>query len=224
MEITQTPQAAAAAPQPGESAPQTGTTTLSSDFETFIKMLTVQMQNQDPLNPMESSEFAVQLATFSSVEQQVQTNALLTTLNSQIGALGVAQLSGWVGMEARVEMPVVFDGTPVPATLRTDPLADAAELVVRDAQGAVVSRRSVSPEGGETLWAGTDSFGNPLPAGTYTLTVESYAAGEPIAEHPAEIHTTIVEARNDSGEPVLIMEDGQAVTADRVLGLRAPDT
>ena len=41
----------------------------SSDFETFLKMLTVQMQNQDPLNPVESTDYAVQLATFSGVEQ-----------------------------------------------------------------------------------------------------------------------------------------------------------
>jgi flagellar basal-body rod modification protein FlgD len=50
---------------------------ISSDFETFLKMLTVQMQNQDPLNPVDSSDYATQLATFSGVEQQVQTNDLL---------------------------------------------------------------------------------------------------------------------------------------------------
>ena len=42
------------------------------DFQTFLKMLTTQIKNQDPLNPMEGSDFAVQLATFSGVEQQVQ--------------------------------------------------------------------------------------------------------------------------------------------------------
>ena len=47
---------------------------LSSDFETFLKMLTVQLENQDPLNPVDSADYAVQLATFSGVEQQVQTN------------------------------------------------------------------------------------------------------------------------------------------------------
>ena len=43
---------------------------INSDFETFLKMLTAQMENQDPLNPIESSDYAVQLATFSGVEQQ----------------------------------------------------------------------------------------------------------------------------------------------------------
>ena len=48
-----------------------GNSALSSDFETFLRMLTTQLQNQDPLNPVDSADFAVQLATFSSVEQQV---------------------------------------------------------------------------------------------------------------------------------------------------------
>jgi flagellar basal-body rod modification protein FlgD len=109
MEITPTP---STPPQPAnrpETQAQNREAVLSSDFETFLKMLTTQMESQDPLNPMDSAEFATQLATFSSVEQQVMTNDLLTGLNDQIGALGMAQLSGWIGMEARAEMPVAYD-------------------------------------------------------------------------------------------------------------------
>jgi len=65
-------------------APTTTRTEISSDFETFLRMLTVQMQNQDPLNPVDSSDYAVQLATFSSVEQQVQTNVQPGADNAQI--------------------------------------------------------------------------------------------------------------------------------------------
>ncbi len=75
---------------------------ISSDFETFLKMLTVQMQNQDPLNPVDSSDYAVQLATFSSVEQQVLTNDILRSLSDQIGGGSIQQLAGWIGMEGLV--------------------------------------------------------------------------------------------------------------------------
>ena len=53
--------------------PQTETTeaVISSDFETFLRMLTVQLENQDPLDPTDSADYAMQLATFSGVEQQV---------------------------------------------------------------------------------------------------------------------------------------------------------
>ena len=100
---------------------------ISSDFDTFLKMLTAQMQNQDPLNPMDSTDYATQLATFSGVEQQARTNELLTNLGSQMAVLGMSQLAGWVGQEARAEAPVWMDGDPVtmqltPATGAGDPL------------------------------------------------------------------------------------------------------
>ena len=61
---------------------------ISSDFETFLLMLTTQLENQDPLNPIESQDFAVQLATFSGVEQQVLTNDLLSDLGQGFGSSG----------------------------------------------------------------------------------------------------------------------------------------
>ena len=60
----------------GTAGSSTSTGGISSDFNTFLRMLTVQMQNQDPLNPIDSADYAVQLATFSGVEQQVRTNQL----------------------------------------------------------------------------------------------------------------------------------------------------
>ena len=199
-----------------------GATALSSDFETFIKMLTVQMQNQDPLNPIESSDFAVQLATFSSVEQQVQTNNLLTSLAAQVGALGVAQLSGWIGMEARAEMPVQFGGAPVKLTTEAASLADRADLVVRNSAGTEVQRQAIGTTRQEIEWAGVGNNGGPLPSGQYEITIESFSQNLPIGSSPVEVHAKILEARNDSGSPVLVMETGQEVASSDILGLRAP--
>ena len=64
---------------------------LSSDFETFLKMLTTQLENQDPLNPIDSTDYAVQLATFAGVEQQVLTNDLLESMGGNSGLGGLAQ-------------------------------------------------------------------------------------------------------------------------------------
>ena len=112
---------------------------ISSDFETFLRLLTTQLENQDPLNPLDSSEFAVQLATFSSVEQQVKTNDLLRDLASGFGASGLTQLAGWVGMEARVNAPAAFDGTPITLAPEIDPASDAATLVVRGCSAPRIS-------------------------------------------------------------------------------------
>lgn len=200
-----------------------GTSVISSDFETFIKMLTVQMENQDPLNPVEASDFAVQLATFSNVEQQVLTNNLLTSLGNQISAQSIAQLSGWVGMKARAEMPVEFSGTPVTLNLQPDNLADEAELVIKNNFGQEVARQSVPTQSGEFEWHGKDDFGNPLPHGTYEISVESFSADQLLGSRPVEVHATIVEARNDNGAPTLLMDSGQTITADQILGLSNPD-
>lgn len=200
-----------------------GSAAISSDFETFIKMLTVQMENQDPLNPVEASDFAFQLATFSNVEQQVLTNNLLTALGDQIGAQSIAQLSGWVGMEARAEMPVEFAGDPVTLSLRPDNLAETTDLVVRNNLGQEVVRQTIPKQSGEFEWAGTDDLGNPLPHGTYDIVIESFSADQSLGTSPVEVHATIVEARNDNGAPTLLMDSGQTVTAAQILGLSNPN-
>ena len=78
---------------------------LSSDFETFLKMLTAQARFQDPLEPIDSSEYAAQLAQFSMVEQQVLSNDLLAQLGAQLGNGAIGQMASWIGMEARTSAP-----------------------------------------------------------------------------------------------------------------------
>jgi len=201
-------------PQPAQKGPA-----LSSDFETFLVMLTTQLKNQDPLNPIESADFAVQLATFSSVEQQVKTNDLLTNLGNQFGSFGVAQLSGWIGLDARAQVPVVFDGAPVAFDIKVATQADRAELVVRDAQGALVQRSAVPPVSGEVQWAGVDQTGAPLAPGSYAISVESFTGNDLIATNPVETQSRIIEARSENGQTILILKNGQQVSASDILGL-----
>lgn len=219
MDVTSTTQAATVASQNNGST-QPPRNAISSDFETFIKMLTTQMENQDPLNPIESADFAVQLATFSTVEQQVKTNDLLTSLGDRVAGLGVAQLSGWVGMTASAKMPVSFNGAPVSLTVQAAPLADSAELVVRNEAGDVVQRLDAPAQSGNLLWAGVDDTGAPLPPGTYSLSLDSYLDDEFLASNPVEVSDRIVEARNQGGQTILVMAGGQEVAADAVIGLR----
>ena len=152
MDVTTSTTSTGQAAQSGQASTQaesdSSSRAISADFETFLKMLTVQMRNQDPLNPVEGTDFAVQLATFSTVEQQVRTNDLLGALGNQLGGLGFGQLLGWVGMEARTTAPVAFDGAPGDLVLPEITLADRAEMVVTNAQGVEVQRQSVPASGG----------------------------------------------------------------------------
>ncbi|KGJ03494.1 flagellar basal-body rod modification protein FlgD [Paracoccus halophilus] len=191
----------------------------SSDFETFLKMLTTQIKNQDPLNPMEGTEFAVQLATFSGVEQQVLTNQLLGQL-LQGSSSGLGDLSGWIGREVRTDAPVWYDQSPL--TLNVHPMAGADEvtLVAHDAQGNEVSRESIGTGAGEVDWQGRDADGEPLPAGAYQFRIESLADGEVIGMAVVEAYTRVTGAEIVNGWPRLILTGGATAGLDEITALR----
>ncbi|SNS11409.1 flagellar hook capping FlgD N-terminal domain-containing protein [Antarctobacter heliothermus] len=197
---------------------------VSSDFDTFLKMLTVQLQNQDPLNPVDSTDYATQLATFSSVEQQVLTNDLLREVSATLSGNALQELSGWIGMEGLVRGPTLFSGTPI--TVRPDYAeeADDAALVVRDSSGNVVQRFSLSPGQEEVLWAGTDETGATLPIGIYRFEVESYKDEAVIDTKIAQVYSQIQEVRKKDDLLQLRMSGGSELDPGQIEGLRVPQS
>jgi flagellar basal-body rod modification protein FlgD len=199
---------------------RTGAPAITSDFNTFLKMLTTQMQNQDPLNPIDSTDYAVQLATFSGVEQQVRTNDLIGGLQRQFGLIGMAELANWVGQEARVAAPVRMDGAPVPLVFSPQPAADRAVLVVKDGQGRTVARDPVPPAASAAVWQGTGMDGRALPSGDYTLTVEHWQGERMLSAAPVEHYAPITEARNTPAGVVVVLAGRNEVPATAITGLR----
>jgi len=194
---------------------------LSSDFQTFLKMLTTQARNQDPLNPMDSSDYAQQLATFSGVEQQVRTNTLLESLAAQLGGGGLTQYASWVGMEARVTAPVSFDGAPLTLYLSPVSGADRADLVTLDSAGNEVARYTAPLGTGSIVWAGTDATGQSLPSGVYSFRLEGYSGDTLIGATAVESYTRINEVRSDAAGTVFTLAGGAEVTVDGIGALRA---
>lgn len=209
--------------QPSFPAPAASSASgLASDFETFLRMLTVQIQNQDPLNPMESTEFAVQLATFAGVEQQIRTNQTLAAMTQQLALGTVTQLAGWIGMDARVRAPVRFDGAPVTLTPNIHQAADRAMLVVRDEHSRVVAREPV-PSGFDTfVWQGRAANGTPLPSGSYNLSIESYIGDSLLDMRVPDYYAIVREARIGQAGAELVLESGMVVNASQITALRRP--
>lgn len=206
-------------------APETeppATSALSSDFDTFLRMLTVQMENQDPLNPIESSDFAVQLATFSSVEQQIRTNELLEGMAG--GTLsGLSEIAGWVGMEARAPVAAAWDGaTPVTLYPSMTPGADQATLITRDATGREVARTAIPVSTEPISWIGTDATGATLAPGTYSFTLEAREAGNVIATTPVDVYARVTEARLVDGDPRIVFGSGETLPATDINSIRLP--
>lgn len=213
---TQTPSAGAA------SAASSDRSVINSDFQTFLEMLTTQMQNQDPLNPMDSTEFATQLATFSGVEQQVRTNELLTALQQSMALSNLGEIAGWIGMEARAEMPLAFEGQPLTLFAPDDALADRMELVVTDADGETLQRLQIPASDTPFQWAGVTTDGEPLPEGVYGFHVEYFREDVSIGTAPAQGYARIEEAQAIDGDIWLTMPGGVQVRSSLVAAVRDP--
>ena len=195
---------------------------ITSDFNTFLKMLTVQMQNQDPLNPIDSTDYAVQLATFSGVEQQVRTNQLLAEMQARFAQMGMADMAGWIGKEARSDADVVYSGRPV--TLSPNPAVGSTSVIlaIRNAQGTLVSREEIPVSAEPYQWLGADATGAPLPPGRYTITQESLIDGDVVDSRPIEHYSRVVEARGGPRGTSLVLQGGIEVPATRITALREP--
>lgn len=207
---------------PAAAATSTADEVIGSDFETFLRMLTTQMQNQDPLNPIESSDFAVQLATFSGVEQQVLTNDLLRELGASGALSGLAEFAPWVGMEALASGPVGFEGSPVDLDLDIPLGAQRAELVVLSASGNEVDRRVVTGETGTYRWDGERRTGTTLPDGTYTLRLETVSNSGREETREVRSYARVEEVRAGPGGAVVLLDNGQSVGVGEISALRDP--
>lgn len=208
----------------GTTSASTGTSTaaLTSDFQTFLKLMTTQLQEQDPLSPMDSTEYLSQLASFSTVEQQTLTNKYLESLNLSMGALGMVQVASWVGNEARAAMPALVEGgADITLSPQVAEGADRAVLVVKDAEGTVVSRVDLPVAGGDFTWSPQDMTGTDLPDGLYTLTVENYTDGEQGEDTAVELYGRITEVQGISGDMELLFEGGRKVSVSNVTAIRA---
>ena len=222
MDIT-TPTISPSAPSgllPAERSGSGQSAKISSDFDTFLRMLTVQLQNQDPMNPIDSADYAVQLATFSGVEQQVKTNQLLAEMQSGFQQMGMAEMAGWIGKEARSDAAVRYDGMPVTLSPKPALGATGAVLVVRDMQGRLVAREAIPVSSQPYSWLGADAEGNALPSGLYALSLESMNGDAVITSAPMEHYARVIEARGNPEGTSLVLEGGVEVKADRVTALR----
>jgi flagellar basal-body rod modification protein FlgD len=197
----------------------TGTdqTTLASNFTTFLQLLTTQLKNQNPLDPLDTNQFTQQLVQFAQVEQQMKQNDQLSTLISiEKSAQSTVALS-YVGQT------VVVDGATTSLTSKgaawtmnvTKPAT--ASVTIRDAQGqtAYTSKFSVQPGNQAFTWDGRGTDGKTWPAGNYTMTVEATDASGQSVGISTEIVAT-VDSVDLTKDPPLLSINGQDYTVDKI--------
>ena len=184
----------------------------STDFNMFLKLLTTQMQNQDPLSPMDTAQYTQQLVQFSQVEQSLQQTSTLKDILAQLSSGNVANAAGFIGKEASFDTNVSGLSASAPAKWSWESSRDVTSLtaVVTDSRGVEVSRATLPAGGasGNYQWDGTKSNGGKAPNGSYTLTLTASDASGTV---PIGIHSvgTVKEVQSGSGGVTLGVNGAQ---------------
>ncbi|WP_207476489.1 flagellar hook assembly protein FlgD [Arenibaculum pallidiluteum] len=182
---------------------------LSETYDNFLKLLTTQLQNQDPLSPMDSAQFTNQLVLYSQVEQQIGQNEKLEKLINMQNVSQTQASLGFIGMDVEASgNEVSYDGKPVKFEYVLPESATQAKIQILDASGRtvqVVDAKKV-PGTHEFTWDGKNKNGLEVEKGPYTMHVVAVdGANEPIKA------TTTVFGRisgietNEKGETLLMM-------------------
>jgi flagellar basal-body rod modification protein FlgD len=192
--------------------------TLAGNFQTFLTLLTTQLQNQDPLSPLDTNQFTQQLVQFASVEQQLKTNSQLTTLVSLQQTAQSTQALGFVGKTA------VVDGSTAALTNASAtwdlsvPTNSNVNISITNSTGQTVFTGDYAVSAGNNLpftWDGKGSDGTQWPDGSYRLT----ATAADSVGNPVGVSTQIrgvVNSVDLTQSPPLLSINGQNYTVSQI--------
>ena len=189
------------------SSTNNATSQLSSNFDTFLQLLTTQLQNQDPLDPMDTSQFTQQLVEYSQVEQQIDTNSNLQSLISQGTQQSAAYATGYLGKTVTVSGGEgSLQNGQAEWTYNLAAAATSVGVQITDASGNVVySGSGPTAKGNNTVtWNGQDNNGNQLPDGSYTLSIKAAAGGNTVTSSVTSVGT-VSEVNMINGVPELMI-------------------
>ena len=157
----------------------TGAAKNTLDKNAFLSLLVAQLKNQDPTNAQDPNQMVSQMAQFSALEQQQNSNSLLTSLQSQLSAMYQTQAAGMVGKKVQVTSSSLNlqDGSasigvnlPSAANVSISILNSSGKEVATLTPGTMASGSQV------VNWNGKDSNGNQLADGTYTVAIDAKGA------------------------------------------------
>jgi flagellar basal-body rod modification protein FlgD len=194
---------------------------IADNFNEFLSLLTTQLQNQNPLDPLDTNQFTQQLVEFAGVEQQLKTNDSLSTLVSLQQTAQATQALAYVGKTA-----VVKGGT---ATMTNSsatwnfnvPSAATTTVSITNSSGQTVYSGNYAVNAGNDqpfTWNGQGNDGTQWPDGQYTLT----ATAKDSSGNPVAISTQIQGVVNSvdlTQSPPLLSIGGQSYTLSQITGI-----
>jgi flagellar basal-body rod modification protein FlgD len=192
--------------------------TLAGNFQTFLTLLTTQLQNQNPLDPLDTNQFTQQLVQFASVEQQLKTNSQLSSLVSLQQTAQSTQALGFVGKTAVVGGSTAALTNASATWNLSVPTNSNVNISITNSTGQTVFTGDYSVAAGNNLpftWDGKGNDGAQWPDGSYKLTATAAdSVGNPVAV------TTQIQGVVDSVDltqsPPLLSINGQNYTVSQI--------
>jgi len=175
---------------------------LAEDFDDFLTLLTTQLQNQDPLDPMDSAEFTQQLVSFTAVEQQIQTNQNLETIADLSRLNNVGNIASYLGNEALIEAPF------------GDHTSDGITWQYANSQATDSATLRVLNESGSTIYEQAGATG----LGVHTFAWDGYTTAGILAE-PGNYKLEIAAADSEGNELTPGIAVQERITAVDTTGL-----
>jgi flagellar basal-body rod modification protein FlgD len=208
-------------PTPDTSASSAATKSLTENYNTFLTLLTTQLKNQDPLNPMDSSQFTSQLVQFSSVEQQIQQNKNLETLIGAQTQMSANNAVNYIGrtVAAMSDQVSLSNGS---ATINYALPAGVVNnvITVSDANGKILRVfKGETAEGAHSItWDGKDANGNTMPDGAYKIAISAADASQAAVAASIGISGTVTGVTLIGQQPMLAV-GGVTVPLSNVLSV-----
>jgi flagellar basal-body rod modification protein FlgD len=211
MQVDFQPSATAQQPRQAEASDAA-----SVDFQSFLRLLTAQLRNQDPLSPLDSTQFVAQLASFSTVEQLVSANARLDALGDSLSSSGLGDYADWIGRMGEISgLPALYDGAPLAVSVEPQAGAISTDIIVRNTSGVEVDRFPASP-GGVSVWPGSAAE----PGAFYRFEAAHAFADGSVVSAPAATFAVIDAVRRTSDGVILDLANGLSAPPSAVIGLR----
>ena len=183
------------------------------DKDAFLKLLVAQLSHQDPLKPTEGTEFVAQLSQFAMVEQSIAQSAKLDVLAAQMTGIASNEAAGLVGKDVTVRgTGIAFDGvTATGASANLDSPAQKVTVRIVDGSGKTVRTIEMGPRGAGAMaiaWDGKDDAGQPVPKGTYKISVDAQSAdGKPVGTSQ-DVSGKVTKVSYEKGYPELTLDSG----------------
>ena len=191
--------------------------TSATDLQnTFLQLLVAQMKNQDPTNPMDSSQMTSQLAQISTVQGISQLNTSLSSLSTQLSAGQQSQSVLLIGSTvlAPGNSITVSSGKASEFGVTLANSVSDLQVVVKNSAGTIVNTVDLGKQSAGTIpvgWTPTDSSGNTLPDGTYTITATGTINGQQATATTLTGATVQSVVQQSGGTPGLVLSNGSTV-------------